>query len=554
MTGDRVAPHELSAGTRQSEPRIAVLLSERLARVGAGLDLDLLQTWVGSTLRDAQAHVVPGLAVEPGQVVERITISGARGLVLGLPSGEYATGAVQAEARKAGLDPLSIVVLNLGAQAALLCGQPIATERAKLLIAAAVAKACAFPGSRPENLKVSLSVAMSRRALLTLSVREHRAVPAVLTERCSADQGCRSCITACPQAALSVANQRLNLDKERCAGCGLCVSACPDEALTFPGHSFAEIDAQVAALLAPGLAELTPRGILFVCPQSAAELDSAVNRSFRYPPGWLPVPVPCAGSISLSQLVHCLALGASGVGIAACAEPCPFGQKTNLSERVALCQDLLRGIGADPERVKTCRVGDADPSAWALPESDGAPPMIPLAGTSSRSPRTAAAALMHLAQTHGGHDDLALEHPQSPFGVVEIDAPGCTVCEACASVCPTGALAGDSQNSEMTITFDAALCVACGRCVTRCPEAAHGVLHLRRALDLRRLAAGRTVVSRAEARFCQRCGAPIAPAALLARVAALLGGYYGPLEATLAGLCGDCRGWPAGPSRNGEIG
>lgn len=531
-----------SAGTGAArEPRVAVLLSQRLASEDRGLGLERLRPWMEQALPPVDVHIIADPVKQPTEIARLLEAGHAERLVLGLGPGERAVAEIQTQVRKAGLDPLGVVLL---AHATLLAPEPVATERAKLLLAAAVAAARAFTGSRPEHLKGSLSIAVSRRALFKLAVREYRAVPAPLPSRCAAAQGCRVCVDTCPLDAIRVRDGRVELSKSSCESCGLCVSACPSEALTFPGHSLAELDAQITTLLDPTLGDLEPRGILFVCRQSAPSLEASIERGSRYPAGWLPVRVPCAGSVSLGLMLYCLALGADGVGIAACRDQCQVGQGAVVAERVAFCQDLLRQIGAQSDRVKLCPIGSDDASVWALPAPTGVPPARHLVGTASRDRRIAARALLALAQAHGGPDDLILTDAQAPFGIVDLDVDGCTACEACTSTCPTGALAADRQADAVSITFDSALCTACGVCVPRCPEADRAVLRLDRAVDLGRLRAGRTVLYRDQAARCLSCGAPVAPTGMMARLAELLGDQYAALAPTITRYCLDCRGAP----------
>ena len=55
----------------------------------------------------------------------------------------------------------------------------------------------------------------------------------------------------------------------------------------------------------------------------------------------------------------------------------------------------------------------------------------------------------------------------APFGAVEV-ADGCTLCLACVSACPTGALSDDPDRPVLRFTEDA--CVQCGLCKATCPE------------------------------------------------------------------------------------
>jgi ferredoxin len=540
-----------SLTAHQAQSRVAVLLSQRLASAGQGLDPAALRDWVQATHAAVQVRIVPDLLRRPGEIAGLLAKSGAERLVLVPAPRECSLSEAQTEARKAGLDPLGIAVLNLGTPAALLHPAPVAMERAKLLLDAAIAATRAYPGSRPEHLKSSFSVSVSRRALFTLAVNEYHAVPAVLSERCAAERGCQRCVEVCPQDAIRLKDLRIELSKSRCESCGICATACPTEAITFPGHSLAEQRAQIRALLHPRLAELGPRGILFVCRSSASALEASIADGCRYPAGWLPVMIPCAGSLSPVLALECLALGASAVGIAACRDQCTFRQGDVVGERVTFCQELLRQLGAPPERVRFCPIG-GDPAAWALPESTVVAPDTRVR-TVLQSPRAAAAALLGLAEVYDAPRDLKLTHPRSPYHTVELNPAGCTACEACVTTCPTGALASRRDGGTIAIGFDAALCTGCGLCVPRCPEAERGVLQVHPEVDLRRLAVGREVVYRDQATGCVACGAPIASTAMMARLAELLGDDYAALAGTIARYCLDCRGRVSSPRQNESV-
>ncbi|MBI3965702.1 MAG: 4Fe-4S binding protein [Chloroflexi bacterium] len=547
--------------TRSESPRVAVLFSERLTSV---FDLTELRDWLQTTLPTVGVGIIASPDKQPEAIAETVAALRAQRVVVALASGEGSIPQIQAQARKAGLDALGIEAFDLSARVAPGDSGPATIARAKLVLAAAVAKARAFPGSRPENVKGSMSVAMSRRALFTLAIREYHSVPAVQVDRCGVDRGCHRCVDVCPQRALRVSDQRIELDKDLCGSCGVCVTACPSEALTFPGYSAGELDAQIATLLDPAIGDLAPRGILFVCRQTAGALDRAVARGFRHPAGWLPVTVPCAGSLSPTLFLRCLALGAAAVGVAGCLDQCGFRQGNDVVQRIAFTQELLHQIGQPRDRVRFCSVGVDDPAVWALPVEASAIPPADLLARDSGPGAAGATALLHLAATAsaaaapaaaaGVVPDVKLAHPQSPYGLVDIDAAGCTACEACTTVCPTGALAGGLEGGNVVISFDAALCVACGQCLPRCPEAERNVLRLTRAVDVRRLSEGRVAIYRDATPHCESCGAAIAPGAMMARIAELLGDDYGPLAATIARYCSDCRGLPTALPTNGAVG
>ncbi len=548
MSGGYARSPTLRPVDGRAHPHVAVLLSERLRSIGSGVDVEELGGWLEARMPAVTVHVLTDPRRQLREMASILTDCGAQRLVLGLGPGEYSAGEVQAQAQKAGLDPLGIVAIDVGSQAAVWEPAPLATERARLLLAGGIARARAFPGSRPENLKASLSVSVSRRALFTLSAHEYRAVPSVSPDRCAANRGCYLCVNACRVGALRLVEGHVEVSKTRCQGCGRCMSICPRDAIQYPGNSISELGAEITTLLDPSLSELGPRGILFVCRGSLRGLESMAQDGRRYPAGWLPVVVPCTGMLSPALFLQCLAAGAVSVGVVPCGGLCTFGQDSIVEERVAFCQELLELMSAPPGLVRVCPVADGASLDWPLPsvsrgDTDSSFPR--LVGGLSRDPGVSAGAMLYLAHAYGAPEDLTLMLPQSPFGVVDLDAAGCTACGACVAACPTGALSMEDEGDSTCISFDSALCCACGLCVPRCPEGDRGVLRLTRQVDLRRLRSGRATLFRSQRLTCRACGAPITAAAMVSRLAEMLGDQYTSLAATITRYCSHCRGTPA---------
>ena len=524
--------------TAETPLKTLVLLCQDLASLGQGLDLAAIQAGLQDRTPAVQVQVVPDLEHRLEGLASLVQESGAARLVLGLCAGQHRTPELQAQVRKAGLDPLGVEVLDLGAWAAPVHPPSQATAQAQLLLTAAVARARAFPGSRPANVKPHLPSRLSRRALFTLSRLEYRTVPSLLARRCAAPAGCRLCAAACPRAALKAENGRITLDKLACDGCGLCVSACPREAIAFPGHAPAQLAAQIQTLLDPTVTELWPRGILFTCPGSTPGLARQAQWDGALPAGWLPVALPCLGMVLASWPLACLALGAGAVALAPCPGRCPFAQEGVIAGRVAYCRELLHLLGDDPERVRLVQsLADLPPLLAMAPQ----PPAIPAPlHPASPAPDAAAQVHLHLAQTAGTPTDVSLRHPHAPFGLVQV-TNGCTGCGVCATACPSGALLLERSDGHLTLSFDAALCTACGQCLPVCPEAAHDVLSLERVTDLRRLAEGRVPLYEDREWRCERCGTPIAPEGMLRRIEALLGDEHATTLGMIARYCPECR-------------
>lgn len=48
-------------------------------------------------------------------------------------------------------------------------------------------------------------------------------------EKCN---GCETCVEECPSEAITVVNEKAEINAETCVDCGICVDACPAEAIS----------------------------------------------------------------------------------------------------------------------------------------------------------------------------------------------------------------------------------------------------------------------------------------------------------------------------------
>ena len=109
----------------------------------------------------------------------------------------------------------------------------------------------------------------------------------------------------------------------------------------------------------------------------------------------------------------------------------------------------------------------------------------------------------------------------APFGTVEVNVEGCTLCLSCVSACPTGALSDDPERPMLRFAEDA--CVQCGLCKATCPEK---VISLKPQLDFRAATAMSRVLKQEEPFACIRCGKPFGVKSTIERVAAKLEGKH----------------------------
>ncbi len=544
-------PIDASAVEAAQTVPVAVHLCEHLKEAGRGLDLVEIGQRLEGAAACVRARIIPALCDRP------IDSSAAEGggvdrLVLGLCREDFARLEMERSARKAGLDPLGIQTINLAGLCGAIHDSPASTEKASALLLAAVARARAFAGSLPEHVMprfAPMDQHVSRRALLTMPPLRYRPVVTLDRSRCAADEGCRRCVQACPLEAIEYRNMRIVVDRNRCSACGLCVVDCPSDAFDLPADSPMMLAAELEALLvspAPSLSE--QRAPLFVGRANEQKLAAVGEHGTTYSAAWLPVVVPCTGTVTAATILGALAAGADAVGVIACGGACRFGQAQRVADTVDYCRELLDALDGQPDLVRLLPADEEGELARALGELPGgdADPSANHAEPRRTIPTATSEAVLALAQTRGTPENVRLEHAASPLGLVTIDTNTCTACGSCGSSCPTGALVFeecDDGDRGVALTFDAALCIGCGLCMGRCPENAQQAVSVQRVTDLTALQAGRITLHRDRVTRCELCGSAIGPAGMLRRIEELLGGDLNAAGiAAITRRCPACRG------------
>lgn len=449
---------------------------------------------------------IPELCREPNHLRE--WLSRLDQVVLVLHRGSFDLPRIQAVVRSEGIDPLGVEIVEVDAAGIL------PAYWLQVQVRGAVARAAAFPGSVPEQVKLSLATQLSRRAFLRPPAPQYVGAPMIDPDICVAGDGCRMCIAECPQEAYSHSRGRILFDKESCLPCGRCVTACPTGAISNPTVAPGALLAQVNAMVetAPG-----PIGIAFTCSRGRMAIT----------PGWHPVEVPCTAMIPGSWLLAVLLLGAGAARIIPCDESgCSLAQGRLAEESSRLARAAATWAGWDAGR---------------LPSSCG-PIESPMSRVDLRDPFSHHGPIeVYSAMIASGGLVEPLEHPGAGLGVVSVDPESCTMCFQCVQVCPTGALAADADQGDVLLGFDGRLCPDCGQCMEACPEIARGAILVRSRIDPAGLQ-GRVILNKATVQRCEVCGGEIAPEPMLERIAALLGDEFATTSAFLGGRCLDCRG------------
>ncbi len=341
---------------------------------------------------------------------------------------------------------------------------------------------------------------------------------------------CSNCLSVCPTQAITPAGEHVAIDPAICAGCGACAAVCPSSAITAQDPTFEWICARLGRLASAyrDAGGRAPR-LLVIDRAHGAEM---VALSARYGRG-LPADVIPFDLERISGFGHAEALAALSSGFVAVDILLgPKAEREALERETALAQALAGGAPvrlldlADPDALSEALYG-AEPAAPAPA------PVLALGG------RRQVARLAAQALNPDAEAPLPLPSG-APYGRVDVDTEACTLCLACASLCPAGALGDNPEAPQLRFQEDA--CLQCGLCVAVCPEDA---LSLAPQMDLSDVALSQKVLYEEEPFACIECGKLFGSRSTIEKIVEKLAGkhsmFSGNDAAKLIQMCEDCR-------------
>ena len=355
--------------------------------------------------------------------------------------------------------------------------------------------------------------------------------------------GCHRCLDLCPTGAIAPAGDHVAIDPNVCAGCGQCAAVCPTGAASY---ALPPADALLRKLRAMLTAYRNAGGanavvLLHDEPHGAALIDALARHGNGLPANVLPLAVNEVTQVGLEAVAAAFAYGAADLRFLSRAKP--RHDIAGLHQTIALADPILNGLGFGAGRVATIETDDPfalGETLRAIPSTAGStrPASFHAIGEKRDVLRIALRELHHAAPAPV---DIVALPDGAPFGTVELNVEGCTLCLSCVAACPTGALSDDQERPVLRFAEDA--CVQCGLCKATCPEK---VITLRPQLDFRAVNAPARVLKEEEPFCCISCGKPFGVKSSIERVAAKLEGKHWMFQNSAKRLdvikmCADCR-------------
>lgn len=265
---------------------------------------------------------------------------------------------------------------------------------------------------------------------------------------------------SCPGAAISVHDNQIRFDGDKCSGCMLCCASCPNDAFEFEGFD-----------LEQGLQSLS---------KQQETVISCSRRPQVHPEEFV---IPCIGGLSLEHLIY---IGVALTGrVVFDMSLCGTCENESASRRFTALVSSLEGAGkeklnaeltiltntgdtrascSETRRSFLAGIGNSLVTAVASRHGGDSGKSGDAVGRKRRVPNK-----VLLLKTLQGDTDQLRQELISSMCLHRIQVNGnCTGCPLCKGICPTGAIKIDTSGREKSLMVDHTICSGCGLCVAFC--------------------------------------------------------------------------------------